>query len=349
MIEKPFPSVSHLTQQLASFDADLIDLLERELLRDCAPYLGKKSFFKAALDQLNLFARKNLVAESFVHDARAFLAVASILLGDFPALREDQTKEVLAEAQTFRPKNPTVSKQIKASTLYLRSRFSSLSYGSQLVLCYVIHKDEKLTQSYARLFSWYEKIHGRADSLLSLVPLLPASLSVASVVTVPRRGVVFFPLPKTYQLLPLAKDYGENCLKNVELGKISFRPDDRSGWFDYQKYAYQALITSASGTHSAVHSMVRGAGVHGGVQGMAHRSARDDDPEKEVEARLSTVFRQFMAGTPIDLYEDDHYQITVFYDRLARAYAFLYDMITEIFAQEHRSFRREGKTAHLIS
>ena len=320
-MDKELPSISHLAKQLSDFDSEVINILEKELLSD-GELLGKTQFFIRLLDNLHIFARKNLASEPFIQEAITIVSASIILLGKFPALKEDQLKLASNEAKSFKPKNPDAIKQIKACDMYIRSRFASASFGSKLVLAQVIDSNELLKESYNRLFLFYKKLNGDADSITSLSRLMPASLTISSVKIAEEtnnKNVVFFPPPKSYSLLNLDKDYSKNWIKNIELGKISFRSDKNSGWFDQKYYAYSSLL-----------------------------QPKVELSKEEIDS-LQETYKQFVTNSLSSLKDDDNYPIPVFYHRLSQAYSFLLDSINEVFGNSARNFRREGQNNHLVS
>ena len=320
-MDKELPSISHLAKQLSDFDSEVINILEKELLSD-GELLGKTQFFIRLLDNLHVFARKNLASEPFIQEAITIVSASIILLGKFPALKEDQLKLASNEANSFKPKNPDAIKQIKACDMYIRSRFASASFGSKLVLAQVIDSNEILKESYNRLFLFYKKLHGDADSITSLSRLMPASLTISSVKIAEEtnnKNVVFFPPPKSYSLLNLDKDYSKNWIKNIELGKISFRSDKNSGWFDQKYYAYSSLL-----------------------------QPKVELSKEEIDS-LQETYKQFVTNSLSSLKDDDNYPIPVFYHRLSQAYSFLLDSINEVFENSARNLRREGQNNHLVS
>ncbi len=318
-MEKELPSVGHLVKQLAAFDTEVIDLLEVSLIKDANDLLGKKRFFVALLDKLQVFARKNLATERFVQETIHFVAIPVVILGEFPALRPEQVERIQRDAQRFKPRNLTPLKQAKAVAVYLRERFSSLSFGAKLVLCYVINMNETIRDSYMRLFLFYQRLYGYHEPLLALVPDLPASLTEQSVQLVKEKEVSFFPLPKEHDLLHLDRNHAENVFKNIHLGKIVFRPHTGAGWFEYKNYAYLALAQSK------------------------------DLAEDAERAVLKQIYLQYTMNTFTETNAADQYALPNFYHRLAQAYAYLLDLIEEVFASEARNFIRENQTNHLIT
>ena len=66
-------------------------------------------------------------------------------------------------------------------------------------------------------------------------------------------------------------------------------------------------------------------------------------------ALLKKIYLQFVTNIYVELEQDDRFPLPTFYHRLAQSYAFLLDLIEEVFPQDCRNFIRENQTNHLIT
>jgi len=306
------PSLSYLTRSFNEFDKEVLELLEREILKDDETY-GKVSFVKKLLDSVLLYKRKFHNSSQFVDSIIIKLGAFVSVIGEKPPVREELIGEVRELASKYRPENQNKLEQNRMAHKLLEQ---PLGIGEALVLSYLISKDERLSKSYSKLVSFYKGLNGsNGDDLTSLFKLIPASIDEESIEYL--KDVV-----EEVSIIPKGENHintPERVLEEINIGKFTFRPSKNSGWLSYRNYALQSLLGS-SGLNKL---------------------------NNEDKLTLKVIFLGAL-GNSLELQQRDSFIHPKYYERLAYSYSFLLDLIMENFSN-FRFLSREGKHKHLVT
>lgn len=316
-----YPSLSYFAKTVMDFDNEIIEVLEKEIIKDTDNHFGKLSFLKKLLDGITSYKRKYHTLSNQSSNLIIKLGTSISIMGEKPAVRDEILGEVRSLASKYKSKEQNKVEQSKSVQKLLEEQ---IDIGEALILAYVINKDEKLKFSYIRLLNFYKNMNGATQSendlsvLFNLIPDVIDEKSADYLKEISGNISIF---PKENENLSKSSLDAKQILSEFNLGKLTFRPSKDSGWLNYRNYAFQSLISNSS----------------------------TQSPNLSNEDRL-TMKMVFMGAMNknLEFQQMDNFIVSKFYERLASSYSFLLDMINEI-SPESRSLKRLNKEKHLVT